>query len=428
MSVREINTRRGDEPSPEAPEMPSLDQFRGCFLGCVLGDAIGAFTERRPTDKARTFVEKRVNRFDFEGSLEHHGHKFGQVTDDTQLTLRLMLSLTNSKKWDPEDYADAIASAFAKNQIVGYGGATQEAATRLLDGASWQDSGTPPPRAGNGAAMRAAPIGAFFWNDTDALIAAAKEQAIITHQAPMSVAGSVAIAVATAMCLNASRTTSGPHERGWWAWLERFVAREDEDFAGQIKHMADMVFKGRRSRGGRPTSDEHIEVRDWILEEDDSNWDGISPWARSSVLWSLYCLMRHPKSPWLAISLAIWGGGDTDSTASMAGALSGALVGAQAFPEELEEKGVYDLIHDTKTDQIWEEYEIVADLFYFAVGELHNEKVLSQVQDIREYWASTIKEAVDSGATQDEILVLQRHKEEAILNHRKTLVEIDEDS
>ena len=44
-------------------------------------------------------------------------------------------------------------------RIVGRGQSTTKAATRLAMGVPWQEAGTPPPTAGNGSAMRAAPVG-----------------------------------------------------------------------------------------------------------------------------------------------------------------------------------------------------------------------------------------------------------------------------
>jgi ADP-ribosylglycohydrolase len=353
MTLREINTRPG-APNPEdRPKVPDVGRFRGCLLGCVAGDVVGAWAERRPSAEARDYAKHFVHTFDFSKvGKHHHGMSFGQYTDDTQLTRELMLSLVDEGEWSPEGYADRIARIFARDGVVGYGGATQQAAVRLLDGVPWNEAGTPPPRAGNGAAMRAAPMGLFFWDDVDALVGAAEQQAIITHKAPVSVAGSVAVAVATAMCLNASRQTSGPHERGWWSWLERFVSRVDEDFALEIRDLSDLVFDLRKTNGRRPTEDEHEKALEWLLEADDTSWDGVSPWARTSVLWALYCLMRHPRSPWDAIELSVWAGGDTDTVAAMAGAMVGAHVGVEGFPPEVLEV-VCPLVHDAK-EPLWD--------------------------------------------------------------------------
>jgi ADP-ribosylglycohydrolase len=52
---------------------------------------------------------------------------------------------------------------------------------------------------GNGGAMRAAPVGAYFHDDLDRVVAEAKASAEPTHQHPEGRAGAVAVAVAAAV-------------------------------------------------------------------------------------------------------------------------------------------------------------------------------------------------------------------------------------
>jgi ADP-ribosylglycohydrolase len=341
--------------------VPRVEQFKGCILGCALGDVIGAWAERRPAAEARDYATYFIRLVDFAAERNHHGALFGQYTDDTQLTRELALSIVGERSFVAEDFAARIAKAFAQDLVVGYGRSTKIAATRLQRGVPWSESGLPAPAAGNGAAMRAAPIGLLRWNDVDQLIVDAVDQAVITHKAEMSVAGAVTIAVATAMCLNASRSTSGPHEPGWWSWLARFVARSSKDFSIDVEDLSRRVFGGRRNLGRRPGSpDERDDVFAWIKESDDKSWDGISPWARSSVLWSLYCVMAHPTDVWKAIEMAIIVGGDTDTTAAMAGAIVGAHVGLDRFPAAVVEQ-IAPRIHDARAPLWgWEALETLA--------------------------------------------------------------------
>jgi len=331
MSIREICAKEGEGNEKSTPR---VEQFKGCILGCALGDVVGAWAERRPAAEARDYARYFVRPADFAADRSHHGGApFGQYTDDTQLTRELALSIVDEGTFSPEDFAARVARAFAQDLVVGYGRTTKLAAMRLLRGTPWREAGIPPPAAGNGAAMRASPIGLLRWNDVDALVRDAVDQAVITHQAEMSVAGSVAIAAATAMCLNASKATSGPHELGWWMWLAKFVSRSSRDFAVDVEDLASRVFDGRRLERRLPGGpDERDDVFSWVRDDDDKSWDGISPWARTSVLWSLYCLMAHPTDIWKAIELAVSAGGDTDTTAAMAGALVGAHVGIERFP------------------------------------------------------------------------------------------------
>jgi len=65
------------------------------------------------------------------------------------------------------------------------------------------------------------------------------------------------------------------------------------------------------------------------------DWEGISPFVTSSVLWSLYSFLHTPEDYWETICTAIDVGGDVDTTAAMAGAISGAHLGLAAIPEHL---------------------------------------------------------------------------------------------
>ena len=114
--------------------------------------------------------------------------------DDTQLTRELVLSWVECGAFDPADYARRLAHLFAQGEVVGWGRATREAALRIAAGTPWAQAGTPAPRAGNGAAMRAAPVGLFWAGEPQALFATAETQARITHADPRARAGAVVIA------------------------------------------------------------------------------------------------------------------------------------------------------------------------------------------------------------------------------------------
>jgi ADP-ribosylglycohydrolase len=64
-------------------------------------------------------------------------------------------------------------------------------------------------------------------------------------------------------------------------------------------------------------------------------WQGISAFITPSVLWSLYAFLRSPDDYWETVCTAIGVGGDTDTMAAIAGAISGARLGVEALPEEL---------------------------------------------------------------------------------------------
>jgi ADP-ribosylglycohydrolase len=179
---------------------PRKDQFSGCLIGQCLGDALGAPVEGQQPQITAGYINAFL-RTSLVGSFGRPGYQFGQYTDDSQLARELMQSYAACGQFDPEDYARRIAAIFTTGRIVGPGAATANAAFRLAKGVSWQEAGTAPPSAGNGSAMRAAPLGLFFHADIERLIVTAQEQGWITHQDPRCSAGAVAIAGATALAL-----------------------------------------------------------------------------------------------------------------------------------------------------------------------------------------------------------------------------------
>jgi ADP-ribosylglycohydrolase len=64
-------------------------------------------------------------------------------------------------------------------------------------------------------------------------------------------------------------------------------------------------------------------------------WRGVSSEVTGSVCWSLYAFLRSPDDYWETVCTAIGAGGDTDTTAAMAGGILGARVGVKGLPQEL---------------------------------------------------------------------------------------------
>jgi len=82
--------------------------------------------------------------------------------------------------------------------------------------------------------------------------------------------------------------------------------------------------------------------------------------AHEGVPMALYCFLRHPNSYADVIHHAVFIGGDTDTIASMAGAVSGAHLGADSFPTDLrlairEETYSADAFRDL-ADQLYEKF------------------------------------------------------------------------
>ena len=302
------------------------DRFAGALIGQCVGDALGFVVEGCTAQLCTRFVDAELRR----GKAGLRGrppYAFGQYTDDSQLTRALLESMVAAGGFDPEDYAARIAALFAEDRIVGRGRTTEEAGRRLIAGTPWHEAGTPAPAAGNGSAMRAAPVGLVYRDDMERLAAVAHDQGRITHADPRCSAGAVAIAAAVAL----ATVGETPDAVRWTPVLADLAGRHDAAFGEAIAALADIV--------DLPPEDAVTLISRLGWEpETQVAFDGISPFVVPSVLWSLYSVFRNPESYWETICTAIAAGGDVDTTAAMAGAISGAHLGIDAVPADLASK------------------------------------------------------------------------------------------
>jgi ADP-ribosylglycohydrolase len=321
---------------------PRKEQFSGCLIGQCLGDATGFVVEGYSPAACKHYIEDFL-KTDSIGQFGHFPFPYGQYSDDSQLARELMQSYAVCRKFVPADYAERLKMIFVEKRIVAFGYSTKEAVKKLCMGASWEESGTPPPAAGNGSAMRAAPIGLFFYDKPEMLIQAAHDQGRITHQDPRSSAGAVAVSGAVALALQ-EKTINRDR---FLSRLAEWTGRMSAEFASELTKLPEWLSL-RPEEAAEVIANAGFDA-DYI---DDDEWKGISGYVISSVLWSLYSFLRTPENYWGTICTAISGGGDTDTTAAMAGAISGAYLGIDAIPSHL-----LKLLTDRKT---WQSDELVA--------------------------------------------------------------------
>lgn len=240
---------------------------------------------------------------------------------DITLARELALSLIAHRQFEPADYASRIAALFVEQRIVGRGRATEEAARRVASGVPWYAAGTPPPSAGNGSAMRVAPVGLFYADNPTMMVQVAHTQSSITHKDPRCSAGSVVIAGATALALKSGPLVVDVFCRQLAAWARPF----DGPMAVLLEQLPSWI--------GLPKS-VVLERVQAVHREGIEDWGGISPFVTESVLWSLYAFLASPDDYWESICTAIEVGGDVDTTAAMTGAIAGARLGLAKLPQE----------------------------------------------------------------------------------------------
>lgn len=311
--------------------MDLADRFAGCLLGQALGDALGFPVEGRPAAVCTPFA-RALGALDVLPEAVREPFAPGQYSDDTQLARELAASLVARGGFDPADYAARIAALFDAGRVVGHGPSTEAAARRLIAGVPWHAAGTPGPVAGNGGAMRVAPLALVLAGDAARLQAAAADQARITHADPRCAAGARVVARTVVAALQSALDAGALcAELALWAG-------DDEPLAQALHELPRWL--------QRPV-DEAAAVLCSVGVEAGSGRFGIAPHVTPSVLWSVYAALRHPRDYPAAIAVAIAPGGDVDTTAAMTGAIVGAHVGLARLPKavrHVHDRGGHDYL------------------------------------------------------------------------------------
>lgn len=277
------------------------------MLGAAIGDALGKQNEGR----SRKDILRRGFITDYgKAPSGCPGEKLrkGQYTDDTEQMILLAESLIERSGFDAADFASKIAGWGAgaladpvRNKLVGP--SSSFAIARLNSGTSWNESGSSIPSCGS--AMRAAPIGLFYF-DLDELEEKATLSSIPTHNSSGAMAGAVAVAVGVRCALEGTGLSEIIKESCVRA------SKYDEVLGKRIINSFELMY-----------------------EEPDKVFAklGTSYLVYETVPSAFYCFSRYFDEPEKAIIEAANAGGDTDSIACITGALCGARHGIVAFPE-----------------------------------------------------------------------------------------------
>jgi ADP-ribosyl-[dinitrogen reductase] hydrolase len=302
--------------------VPSADQFIGAFLGLAIGDALGRVVEGKGQPEIR--AQQRQTLLTFRG---YHDGRLGRDlppgawSDDTQQALVLAESLVACGGLHARDFADRLYALWRSGEARGYGRVYQRAMAQRDVGAPW-DAVAAADDPLNGAAMRIAPLGLFYWFDPAACTDAAIRSSLVTHRHAVAVAGTVALAHAFVYML------TFPHveAQALTAYVRHHVQAIDAATAEQLA-LVPQVAPLPPDAAFRAFS----VVPDYVTPRG----DGVSGLTSALVLTALY-LFLHTQGEYLrAVEAALLLGGDTDSTAAVAGALCAAWRGTAALPAAL---------------------------------------------------------------------------------------------
>ena len=155
--------------------------------GLSVGDAVGELLLRR------------YPRFTWQSQMPPGPWEW---TDDTHMAISIVEVLCQLGRIDQDALAKAFADQFVHDPNRGYAAGAIRLLSRISEGADWRMIS---PRQfgvgsyGNGAAMRAAPIGGYFNADPERAAEEARLSAEITHTHTEGQAGAIAVAVAASL-------------------------------------------------------------------------------------------------------------------------------------------------------------------------------------------------------------------------------------
>src|SRR6185436_117088 len=267
------------------------------LVGCAIGDALG--------NPFETKLSSYQPLQDWDGTFKEGGTFWwgqpGQYTDDTLMSLGLANSLVRCKGFDPVDAAQEYLAWYNSKNTRGIGGTTARAMHNLKQGIPWTHSGiTGDTIGGNGTAMRVSPLGIVYKNDIYKLLQYAIQDAQITHNAIEPKLGSMAVAIGTAMLASGKFSSIDVLEK----LIEMLV---DSIVKSKLLLVQEHLKKGS-------------EHKDALLEI------GSSGYVPETVGAAYYCLLANNNFKDTVI-MAVKAGGDTDTTAAIAGAMAGTLYG-----------------------------------------------------------------------------------------------------
>lgn len=337
----------------------------GVMFGLAYGDALGRPTEFMHASSIAKLGTPFTNR------VGVNNPKQGIVTDDTQMSIAVAkAALTLGRATPAPQMAHAFSTAFIawdsdpkSHDGKRAPGITCTSAVRILkkNPAQWLLA-TQPSSKGNGANMRVAPLALRTdWNWTQ-LAQAAQLQAAITHGHPTALAAAELTAVAVRMLMEGiaeptenllghllayardQRTvyhgevlgglwegdwgrTPVPNKgpKSWWDDADsplpktRTYATSPQEFIAKGWDEVLVALARVYNKPRLPKQDPcALAGGGWIAEE--------------ALAAAVHCLITFPGEPADAVKRAAFSDGDSDSIASITGALAGAAYGRNAFP------------------------------------------------------------------------------------------------
>jgi ADP-ribosylglycohydrolase len=239
-----------------------------------------------------------------------------EYTDDAAMACSIVEVLEMYGGIEQDELACRFAQRYRLQPYRGYGQNAAVLLEQFLAGADWREvaraSFDGQGSMGNGGAMRAGPIGAYFADDLGAVIRNAAASAEITHAHPEGQAGAIAVAVAAAV---AWRTRTQP----------RHVARDE-----LLRTATVNTPEGKTRQGLERAIELPAETGpECAARQLGSGWHVL---ASDTVPFALWSAAAHLDSYEEALWATVAGLGDRDTTCAIVGSIVALAAGHKGLP------------------------------------------------------------------------------------------------
>ena len=298
---------------------PLQEKFSGCLLGGIIGDVIGAPVEA----ESAGYIRKTFRDIDEILALRSVPEliagewKVGRFTDDTQMALCVAEWLAHETQLDGKRLMERFCQAYEPWRHYGPGARLiLESFPSARD--KWPELATamfPQGSYGNGSAMRVAPVGLFLHNDLAGIIKVARTSSAVTHSHSLAIQGAVLQAAGVALAVR------GPLDRAQFLRILNVTLAAFEEIGqdtSTYKRALASMAKG---------------IEDGVSPDKMAKVLGNGIKAQEAVPMAVYCFLANHTSFEKAVEAAVFIGGDTDTIASMTGAISGAALGESQIPQ-----------------------------------------------------------------------------------------------
>lgn len=301
--------------------MMNNNQILGLFLGSAVGDAMGLPRENLSPKRSVKLFGKTIQPALI---VIPKLIRFSVCSDDTEHLWITADALVRSQS-SPELFSQLLSQNMKKWLLsfpVGAGKASIKASVKLLVGISPNQSGV--DSAGNGPAMRAPIIGAFFANDAEKLDQFLKISTQMTHTDLQAEEGAWVIAQAAALIMRENPKIA-PIENFFNIALPKI---HSEQLKKSLQLARDYLI-------AKQSFEEYLIAMNL-------NQRGVSGYIGHTVPAVIYAWLYYFGDYQKGIEAMILAGGDSDTTAAILGALMGLSIDHQKDIPQRWVSGIYN--------------------------------------------------------------------------------------